>query len=217
MAASKDKKEALLCAGLSLFAEYGLNGASTRMLANKAGANVAAISYYYGSKEGLYHAVIRHIVTRMNDYIGDLTKQAESRLHTHDINKAEIKQLIQQIMKRFATVLIESDEPQNWIQILIREEIRPTEAFDIFYDGKLGEVKCLMTTLIAHYLDLDEDSDEAKMRTHLMTGQVLSFLVNKESIARSFGTDRLTPNQLSLLHTLLEAQITACLNIPPVE
>jgi AcrR family transcriptional regulator len=52
-----DARDRLLQAGLRLFAHQGYNKTSTRELAEAAQVNVAAISYYFGDKAGLYRAV----------------------------------------------------------------------------------------------------------------------------------------------------------------
>jgi AcrR family transcriptional regulator len=46
-------------AGTRLFAERGLNGVSVRELSQAAGASVSMVSYHFGSKEGLYEAVLK--------------------------------------------------------------------------------------------------------------------------------------------------------------
>ena len=56
----KDTKEKLLDAGEKLFALKGLTGVSIRELSQEAGANSALISYHFGSKEGLYAAVLEN-------------------------------------------------------------------------------------------------------------------------------------------------------------
>jgi AcrR family transcriptional regulator len=53
-----DRREQLLDAAEELFAEHGYEGTSTRMLAKKAGVNVAMVSYYFGSKEKLFEALV---------------------------------------------------------------------------------------------------------------------------------------------------------------
>src|SRR5687767_5330440 len=55
-AAGEQARERLLLAALRLFADRGFAGTSTREIALAAGANVAAIRYYFGDKEGLYRA-----------------------------------------------------------------------------------------------------------------------------------------------------------------
>ena len=55
-----DKKEQLLEAAEGLFAEHGYEGTSVRKLADKAHVNVAMISYYFGSKEKLFEALVEY-------------------------------------------------------------------------------------------------------------------------------------------------------------
>jgi len=49
-----DKKQAILEAAEKLFCELGYEGTSTRQIAKEAGANMAMINYYFGSKEGVF-------------------------------------------------------------------------------------------------------------------------------------------------------------------
>jgi AcrR family transcriptional regulator len=51
-----DARERLLAAGLRLFAQQGYASTSTREIAHAARVNIAAISYYFGDKAGLYRA-----------------------------------------------------------------------------------------------------------------------------------------------------------------
>src|SRR5207245_6618930 len=53
----EQSRERLLHAGLRLFATQGYSKTSTREIADAANTNVAAISYYFGDKAGLYRAV----------------------------------------------------------------------------------------------------------------------------------------------------------------
>ena len=51
-------KERLMASARPLFAEKGFDRASVRDIAGAAEANPAAVSYYFGGKEGLYRAVL---------------------------------------------------------------------------------------------------------------------------------------------------------------
>lgn len=50
--------DSVLEAAQDLFAERGYDGASIRAITRRAGANLGAVTYHFGSKEALYHAVI---------------------------------------------------------------------------------------------------------------------------------------------------------------
>jgi AcrR family transcriptional regulator len=51
-------RERLLKAAESIFLEHGYDGTSARMITAAAGANLAAVNYHFGDKEGLFHAMI---------------------------------------------------------------------------------------------------------------------------------------------------------------
>lgn len=51
-------RQALLAAGAALFSERGFDGVPIEDLAHRAGVNKALISYHFGSKRGLYTAVL---------------------------------------------------------------------------------------------------------------------------------------------------------------
>jgi TetR/AcrR family transcriptional regulator len=51
-------REAILAAGSELFARYGFGGTTVDLIARRAGANKAMISYYFGGKEGLYERIL---------------------------------------------------------------------------------------------------------------------------------------------------------------
>lgn len=79
-----DKKQTILDAAEMLFSKFGYDATSTREIAEKSGANVAMISYYFGSKENLLNAIIERysnqVITRLtNVYNPDL--KANERLN----------------------------------------------------------------------------------------------------------------------------------------
>jgi AcrR family transcriptional regulator len=55
---SADKREQILDAAEELFGHLGFEGTSIRVLSLKAGVNVAMVSYYFGSKEKLFQAMV---------------------------------------------------------------------------------------------------------------------------------------------------------------
>lgn len=65
-AGARDTRERILDAGEALFAEHGFAGASVRAVTAAAGTNLNAINYHFGSKEGLFRAVVRRIMGPIN-------------------------------------------------------------------------------------------------------------------------------------------------------
>ena len=64
--ASTDTRERLLDVAERLFAEHGFDAVSLRAITTDAGANLAAVNYYFGSKEALIEAVVARLVEPVN-------------------------------------------------------------------------------------------------------------------------------------------------------
>jgi TetR/AcrR family transcriptional regulator, regulator of cefoperazone and chloramphenicol sensitivity len=79
-AAGEQARERLLLAALRLFADQGFARTSTREIAQAAGANVAAIRYYFGDKEGLYRAAYTEPMHRARN---DLSVYEQPGLDMH--------------------------------------------------------------------------------------------------------------------------------------
>lgn len=60
-------KRQLLDAATALFAERGFDAVSVREITSRAEANVAAVNYHFGSREGLIDAVVANFVSPIND------------------------------------------------------------------------------------------------------------------------------------------------------
>ncbi len=58
---TKNTKDRILAAAVVLFENNGFEGASVRAICAEAGANIAAINYYFGSKESLYGEVVKSV------------------------------------------------------------------------------------------------------------------------------------------------------------
>ncbi|HNT89978.1 MAG TPA: TetR family transcriptional regulator, partial [Candidatus Hydrogenedentes bacterium] len=54
-----DTKTVLLDTAGELFAALGFEGASVRAIAERAGTNIAAVNYHFGTKDNLYAEVLR--------------------------------------------------------------------------------------------------------------------------------------------------------------
>ncbi|MBE7175671.1 MAG: TetR/AcrR family transcriptional regulator [Mucilaginibacter polytrichastri] len=67
-----EKKEHIMEVAERLFSELGYDGASTRAIAQEAKVNMAMLNYYFGSKEGLFKAIIARRLDSSKDQIEDL-------------------------------------------------------------------------------------------------------------------------------------------------
>ena len=65
--AAPGTRESLLDAAESLFSDRGIQAASLRAITEQAGANLAAVHYHFGSKQGLVRAVFSRRLAPLNE------------------------------------------------------------------------------------------------------------------------------------------------------
>ncbi len=73
----QDKKNSILACAEELFSELGYEGTSTRLIAKEAGANMSMISYYFGSKEGVFLEIMNK---RLIDFKAELASISEDNI-----------------------------------------------------------------------------------------------------------------------------------------
>ncbi|UCZ52298.1 forespore capture DNA-binding protein RefZ [Bacillus shivajii] len=76
-------KEKMMNAAIELFNVNGYSGTSVRDIANKAEANVALISYYFGSKKGL----LEHLMT---SFLEGYLSSIETQVHMAKSKESEV-------------------------------------------------------------------------------------------------------------------------------
>ncbi|MGC8660307.1 MAG: TetR family transcriptional regulator, partial [Desulfomonilaceae bacterium] len=131
---AEDPKKNLIEAGLDLFGRYSFEGTSTRMLAKKTNVNLAAIQYYFGGKAGLYLAVANHIVEQVNAYLGPKLNEIQAVLRQGSPSKQQSLSLLCELVELVAIHFIGITETDKWLGIIVREQSRPTEAFDVLFE-----------------------------------------------------------------------------------
>jgi AcrR family transcriptional regulator len=73
-----DKRQKLLEVAESLFAKHGFEAVSVRQLAAEADVNLSMVSYYFGSKDGLFQELIKSKFPQTRSVLEDL---AQSDIH----------------------------------------------------------------------------------------------------------------------------------------
>ena len=212
MSKSKDKKDDILQASVKLFGEFGLKGTSVRMIADEAGANVASIAYYFGSKENLYLDVAKYISVQIDEYMSESKNQMYDILSRDKLDKQEALQIVQGVIKSMAEMFFASEQPKLWSRIIIREQSNPTDAFDIIYLSVIQPIQDILSKAAGIYLNKPSNCDEVKIRIHALMGQVLSFLLCRESLLRHLSVERLHESHINEILSVLNIQVEGALS-----
>jgi len=122
------KKEKLLGAASDVFAEKGFRDATVAEICSRAGANISAVNYHFGSKEALYQETWRHSFSEslkafpLDGGVG-ATASAEERL------RGQLTSMIQRIAdennKDFFIAQMELINPTGLLQEVMQAELIP--------------------------------------------------------------------------------------------
>lgn len=204
-------RQALVMAGLDLFGEHGFEATSTRMLAERAGANISAIPYYFNGKEGLYRAVVEYIAGRVGKSVGATYIAIQKALAEDAIGRDEVESHTVSLLDALSQALLENDEARRWARIIIKEQLQPSPAFDIVYENVMQHVHGALCGLIARHAGCKPDDRIVVYKAHTLLGQIFIFLTGRETLLRRLGIERLQKEHLAEIRQLIGQQTIACL------
>lgn len=118
---SATTRAALIGAATPLFADEGFEATRIRDIADRAKANIAAINYHFGSKMGLYQAVMKAQSEQMI---------ANFPLETAETANATPEERLQWLVRNILRRVLGSDEKERPTRMCVREFVEPTEALD---------------------------------------------------------------------------------------
>lgn len=204
-------RERLLEAAIDIFGRHGYEAATTRMITAEAGANIAAIPYYFGGKEGLYRAVISHVVESFNQEIGgvleDLQTISGNGAIDRDLALAKLEQLIEGLLQ----LVVGSTIGERFARIIMREQTYPSSAYEQIYSGVMEPV--LNTTAMLVMAASGESSEHrAKLRSMTIIGQVLTFRFARETIVRSLKLQGYNSEEVHQIREIISENIRAILD-----
>lgn len=119
--AGRRTRDGLLAATVELLARHGAEGVTLREITDQAGANVAAVSYHFGSLKTLCDSAIEHALDRYLDAQMDAVASLGATSGIEDLAAAFIRPMIRAlaaggpdlaVMRTVARVGI--DPPESW-------------------------------------------------------------------------------------------------------
>ena len=197
-------RESLLDAAESLFAEHGIQAASLRAITQKAGANLAAVHYHFGSKEGLVKAVFSRRIKPLN-------QERLRLLEACDLDAADgVEQVLHAFLAPVLRMSAETPEgAKDFAQLMGRaftepgEEVRQvlTEEFREMVDRFLAAYGRLLPHL---------SETERIWRFHFVAGAMAHIIGCGQLLQKYSGLDCSNPDEaLPILISFLAAGLRA--------
>lgn len=203
-------KRQLIAAALAQFGEYGLH-ATTRDIAAQAGQNIAAIPYYFGSKEDLYLACADWIADFIGSAFQPLVEAAAALLSAPVPDRDAIRQLILTACGNMIQLLTQ-DDTLSLSKFISREQLSPTAAYQRVHDRVISPMHTYLTQLIAAYTGRDPADTQTILHTHALLGEVLAFRLGRETILLRTGWTQFDENNVAQINDVIACHLDLILH-----
>ena len=167
----EQSRQRLLLAGLRLFAQQGYANTSTREIAEAASVNVAAISYYFGDKAGLYRAVFLEPIDTSPP---DFTPLLEGRCTLRDG--------LRRLLGSFIEPLKHDETARLCIKLHFREMLEPTGLWEEEIAHDIKPMHAALVALLCRRFRLTQADDEVHRLAVSIAGLGVHLLVGREVI-----------------------------------
>jgi AcrR family transcriptional regulator len=164
-------KDRLLAAASELFAERGFHGTTVRDIAARAGVNVAAGNYHYGSKKALYLQVLRAQFAETRAVLRARGASPEGQLVRR--SRRELVALLRARVNVMLDLLI-GPPPGLHGTLMQREMCDPSEALPVIVEEFIGPMLGEMREIVGH-LEPRLDRSAVERCVFSITGQALFY------------------------------------------
>ncbi len=175
---------ALIHAAGELFAENGFGGTSVRAIAEKGGANIAAINYHFGSKENLYTEVLRFALLHSACARAQDAIENDAWAATPEGQAALIRDIVHE---RF-TSYFSKDRPPWFGRVVMRGMLDPTPSLEtVVQQVLIPEHEALREVIQRIKPEIEENA--ARLWALSLIGQIAFYVFGKFPILKALGKE----------------------------
>jgi AcrR family transcriptional regulator len=181
--ATRDK---LLEAAGRAFAERGYSGATVRDICKQAGANVAAVNYYFKDKLALYTEVLNQMKRAAN--VDQMRAALEQEASQEEILRAVIKARLRGLRGQ--------KRPDWHFRIAAREFAQPTPAMAQVIDKVMRPIHDRVREVVGKIIGRSPDHEQTRLCTYSIMGQMLLYVLAGPVLLRLWPEMKMTPERL---------------------
>lgn len=199
----------LIEAAVDLFGREGMGAVGTRALAEAADAQMSAITYHFGGKAGLHRACAEHIVRQMRARIEPVLAKA-SAVCDGQGGPDDARAALQVILEGFANFMLR-DDVAPMARFVVREQMEPTDAFAILYEGAMRPVVARLGELLQRVAGGRLTEEDQRLRSVALMGQVLAFRFSRAALMRATGWTEFGARETELVKSVVATHTQAIL------
>src|SRR5579862_6559098 len=185
-AASDPTRAKLIEAAVGVFAEQGYYSATVREICMRAGANVAAVNYYFGGKTGLYTEVLEQSVRAAQ------LESIRDALHQDRPPEETLRAVLRMRMQSLSRGRL----PDWHFRIMAHEMARPSPAMAHMLNSVTRPIYKRTREIVGSIIGLPADHEKTRLCTQSIMGQIFLYVMAGPMLMRLWPEFKMTPAQL---------------------
>jgi AcrR family transcriptional regulator len=162
----------LIAHATRIFATKGYAATSTREICQAAGANVAAIHYYFGDKEALYRAVLAEPIRALTEQFGSF-----------DDPSLPFEDAIRRVLEPFVVMaLVDDPEAPHVERLHLREALEPSAVFRDVVARVIAPQHDALASLLARHCGLARPDIAIQQLAFALVAMANDYCVSREFI-----------------------------------
>ncbi len=182
--AAEGTREKLLDAAEQAFADHGFEGATVREICLRAGANIAAVNYYFGDKLNLYTEVLRRFARKL-----DVEAALSDRTAPPEV-------VLRAIIRMRLRGMFASQNPDLPFRVMMHEWAHPTPAMDRVLNETLRPLYDRFRDIVGAIIGLPRDHETTRLCVHSIIGQAIHYVQGRPILAKLWPELTMTPEQV---------------------
>jgi AcrR family transcriptional regulator len=175
-----DTRDRLLAAALRIFADRGIASATLREITEEAGANVAAVNYYFRSKEELTRTVLESCLRPINDA---RLKALQICMEKNGGKTPPLEEIVEALVRPMVELSVDPYGGRSPVRLLLQVRALPqpltntilAEQFDLIHRHFLNTLAAALPQL---------SPDEVGIRYDFARGAIMQILGDLDPAAR---------------------------------
>ncbi len=159
-----------MAAAKEAFLDKGFSGATVRDICRRAEANVAAVNYYFGDKNGVYLAVLDEIFSES--------------FSNHPMQQGTANNSLEQQLENYVRVFLErifhenddQDRDDRECRLIAQAITTPSPVLDMLVERYISPMSERLRSIISRLLGLSEDHSDVWLCAKSVAGQCMHYL-----------------------------------------
>ena len=207
----------LLEAAGKLFAEQGYASVSTRALAKAGKANLSAIGYHFGGKEGLYREVLRQLLADTEPMLHPAIERLDAGVAAAGGDRVRLARLMTGFLHGLIGAILGNERMRWQVQLMLREFHQPSKFFPMLLEERIHPLHNAVARLIGAATGRDPEAAETRLLTAAVIGQCMVMGAGRRVVCARLGWDDYTPERVAFIARTITPAVLSMFGLPAVE